>query len=162
MDAATTPHRHARRGGEGPHDRRGELAGRVLFVFQPGEEGYHGARYMLEEGLLDARQVGKVVRAFALHQRPAIATGTIMSRPGTILASADTFHVVVTGRGGHAAMPHTARDPIPVICELVQAIQTAVTRRVDVFDPVVVSVTQLMAGTTVNVIPIVRRTRETR
>ena len=133
--------------------RRGELAGRVLFMFQPGEEGYHGARYMLEEGLLDPDKVGHVTHAFAVHQIPRLPSGMIATRPGTFLASSDTFRVVVNGRGGHAAAPWYAHDPIPVACEIVQAIQTAIARRINVFDPAVVSVAQVIAGTTVNVIP---------
>ena len=135
------------------HQCRGQLAGRVLFMFQPGEEGYHGARCMIEEGLLDHDRVGEVFRAFAVHQTPAYASGTISGRAGPFLAAADFFRIVVTGRGGHAAGPHVTRDPIPTACEIVQAIQTAVARRINIFDPAIVSVTQLNAGTTTNVIP---------
>jgi hippurate hydrolase len=132
-------------------DRRHELAGRVLFMFQPGEEGYHGAKLMLEEGLLDG--VGEVTGAFALHISTASRAGTVSLRGGTIMASSDTMRIRVIGRGGHASAPHHALDPIPVACEIVQALQTMVTRRVDVFDPAVVTVAQIVAGTTSNVIP---------
>jgi hippurate hydrolase len=138
------------------HARRGELAGRVVFMFQPGEEGFHGARVMLEEGLLDracADGAAPVTGAFALHQTPVIPSGMVATKGGPLLASADVVRVVVTGRGGHASAPHHALDPIPVACEIVQAFQTFVTRRVDVFDPAVVTVGRISAGTTNNVIP---------
>ena len=85
-------------------DRRGDLAGRVRFMFQPGEEGSGGARVMIDEGVLDG-----VDRAFALHITPNIPIGRAACRPGPILASADTFHVTVTGRGGHASTPYPFR-----------------------------------------------------
>jgi amidohydrolase len=132
-------------------DHRDELAGRVLFMFQPGEEGFHGARHMLEEGMLDG--VGDVTAAFALHATTMSRAGTINLRGGTLMASADTVRITVTGRGGHASAPHHALDPIPVACAIVQAIQTMVTRRLDVFDPGVVTIAQIVAGTTNNVIP---------
>jgi amidohydrolase len=131
---------------------RDELAGNVLFMFQPGEEGYHGARYMLDEGLLD-RAPTPVESAFALHITSKFPTGTINLRGGTLMASADTFRIVVRGRGGHASAPHHALDPVPVACEIVTALQTMITRRIDVFDPAVVTVGQITAGTTDNVIP---------
>ena len=136
-------------------DRRGELAGRVAFMFQPGEEGHHGARYMLEEGLLDlASDDGEPVSmAFAIHQTPVLPSGVIASKGRAMLASADELHISVRGRGGHASMPHHALDPIPIACEIVGAIQSMVTRRVDAFDPAVVTVARIQAGTTTNVIP---------
>lgn len=131
--------------------RRDELAGRVLFMFQPGEEGYHGAKYMLEEGLLDG--VGDVTGAFALHISTMAPAGTVNLRGGTMMASADTMRIRVIGRGGHASAPHHALDPIPIACEIVQALQLMITRQIDVFDPAVVTVGQITAGTTNNVIP---------
>lgn len=137
---------------------RDQLAGRVLFMFQPGEEGHHGARYMLDEGLLDVpnRSDGSpspVTGAFALHITSAMPTGWVSTRGGAVMASADQFAIRVTGRGGHASEPHRAVDPIPVACEIVQSLQTMVTRHIDVFDPAVVTVGRLVAGTTNNVIP---------
>ncbi|MGH7354963.1 MAG: M20 metallopeptidase family protein [Candidatus Rokuibacteriota bacterium] len=131
--------------------RRRELAGSVLFMFQPGEEGYHGARVMLEEGLLDgpAAPTG----AFALHVTHRQAAGVIATRPGPAMASGDTIQVVVRGKGGHASAPHDCLDPIPIACEIVQALQTLVTRRVNVFDPAVITIAKIEAGTTPNVIP---------
>jgi amidohydrolase len=138
--------------------RRSDLAGRVVLMFQPGEEGHHGARFMLEEGLLDVGPLSDgspspVSGAFALHITSLFPSGTINLRGGTMMASSDTMRIVVRGRGGHASAPHQALDPIPVACEIVQAIQTMVTRRIDVFDPGVVTVGQITAGTTSNVIP---------
>jgi amidohydrolase len=133
---------------------RGELAGRVRFLFQPGEEGAGGAAVALREGLLDATDGGEPVSwAFAIHQSPSIPAGMVTTRGGPLMASADVLRVTVRGRGGHASMPHHANDPIPVACEIVQALQTWVTRRVDVFDPAVVTVARIAAGTTTNVIP---------
>ncbi|HEX6425570.1 MAG TPA: M20 family metallopeptidase [Acidimicrobiales bacterium] len=134
--------------------RRSELAGRVRFLFQPGEEGHGGAAVALREGLLDASDGAEPVSwAFAVHQSPSFPTGMVATRPGPLLASADEVFVTVRGRGGHASMPHLANDPVPVACEVVQALQTWVTRRVDVFQPAVVTVGRIRAGTTTNVIP---------
>jgi amidohydrolase len=131
--------------------RRDQLAGRVIFMFQPGEEGYHGARHMLEEGL--GTGGGAPAAAFALHGGARLPTGVVGTRPGPILASGDTIEAVIHGRGGHASAPHDCLDPIPVACEIVQALQTFVTRRVDVFDPAVITIAKIEAGSTRNVIP---------
>jgi hippurate hydrolase len=130
---------------------RAELAGDVLFMFQPGEEGYHGARVMLEEGLLDG--AGAPAGAFALHVTHRETAGVITTRPGPMLASGDTIQITVRGKGGHASAPHDCLDPIPIACEIVQAFQTLVTRRVNVFDPAVITIGKIEAGTTRNVIP---------
>jgi amidohydrolase len=132
---------------------RAEWPGRVLLMFQPGEEGYHGARFMLEEGLLDRSGGERPSAAFALHITTLYETGTIDIRSGPMLASADTLRITVRGRGGHASAPHTAVDPITVAAEITLALQTMVTRRVDVFDPAVVTIAQVTAGTTTNIIP---------
>src|SRR6478735_9078196 len=124
-------------------ERRDELAGSVVFMLQPGEEGHHGARYMLEEGLLDTVPEAPVVGAFALHISSQFASGSINVRPGPMMAAADQWRMVVRGRGGHASMPHAAADPIPVAAEIVLALQSMVTRRVDVFDPAVVTVAHI-------------------
>ena len=131
--------------------RRNSLAGSVLFMFQPGEEGYHGARIMIEEGLLDGLE--PPTGAFALHVTHRLTAGAISARPGPAMASGDTLQIVVRGRGGHASAPHDCLDPIPIACEIVQALQTLVTRRVHVFDPAVVTIAKIEAGTTRNVIP---------
>ncbi|MET0461461.1 MAG: M20 family metallopeptidase, partial [Ilumatobacteraceae bacterium] len=138
--------------------RRDDLAGRVLFMFQPGEEGHHGARFMLDEGLLDVAPLADgtpspITGAFAIHITSALPSGWLSSRAGSIMASADRMTITVTGKGGHASEPHRATDPIPVACEMVQALQMMVTRTIDVFDPSVVTVGRITAGTTNNVIP---------
>ncbi|HMT26342.1 MAG TPA: M20 family metallopeptidase [Microthrixaceae bacterium] len=127
---------------------RERLAGRIRFMFQPGEEGFGGAATMIEEGVLDG-----VDAAFALHISPNVPTGLVAGRPGPLLASTDDFEIVVRGRGGHASTPHFGNDPIPVACEIVTAMQTFVTRRVEAFNPAVVTVGRIAAGTTTNVIP---------
>jgi amidohydrolase len=134
-------------------ERRDLLAGQVVFMLQPGEEGLHGARYMLEEGLLDAVPEAPVSGAFAMHVISNLPSGSVNVRPGPMMAAADQWRMTVRGRGGHASMPHTAADPVPVAAEIVLALQSMVTRRVDVFDPAVVTVAHLAAGSRDNVIP---------
>ena len=136
-------------------ERRDELAGRVLLMFQPGEEGPHGARLMLEEGLLEEgpHGAGDVQRAVAIHISTRYAAGKILLRPGALMASADEFRGTVRGRGGHASSPHLSLDPIPTAAELVLALQLAVTRTIDVFDPAVLTIGRISGGTTNNIIP---------
>jgi amidohydrolase len=133
--------------------RQAELAGSVIFMFQPGEEGEHGARYMIEEGVLDAageRPAG----AYGLHVVSHwLGNGVFATKAGPMLAATDSLDVTVRGRGGHASVPHLNADPVPAACEMVTALQTMVTRRFDVFDPVVITVGSLHAGTARNVIP---------
>jgi len=133
--------------------RKADIKGRVLFMFQPGEEGYNGASEMLAEGLLDVGTESPITGAFAIHAASNIPGGFIGLKSGTIMASSDTMVITVRGRGGHASAPHFTLDPVPVACEIVQALQTLVTRRIDVFDPGVITVTQIHTGTTSNVIP---------
>ena len=139
--------------------RAADIPGRVLFMFQPGEEGYAGARFMLEEGLLNVGphavdgSASPVTGAFAMHITSSSPVGYVATRPGPCMASSDVMRITVTGRGGHGSEPHRALDPIPIACEIVQALQTMVTRRIDVFDPAIVTVTKITAGTTTNVIP---------
>ena len=129
--------------------RRDTLPGTVMFMFQPGEEGHHGARFMLNDGLINPLPDA----AFALHIMPNGPHGVFSGRAGPLLASADKLQIWVKGRGGHASMPHDALDPVPIACEIVGAIQTFVTRQVSVFDPAVVTIGKIDAGTTNNVIP---------
>ncbi len=129
-------------------DRRDELAGNVRFMFQPGEEGSGGAALMIDEGVLD-----DVDAAFAIHIAPNVPSGIVAWRPGAAMASADELTITVTGRGGHASSPHWALDPVPVACELVLALQSMITRTVDAFDPAVLTIAQIAAGTVNNVIP---------
>jgi hippurate hydrolase len=132
--------------------RQSELAGRVVFMWQPGEEGYGGAPIMLDEGLLDAA-AAPVESAFALHITTLQPSGVVTVRPGPAMASSDTVRIVVTGRGGHASNPIAGLDPVPVAAAIVQAIQVMITREVSVFDPAVVTIAKITAGTTDNVIP---------
>ncbi len=131
--------------------QRDQLPGRIRFVFQPGEEGFGGARIMIDEGLL--AEPTRPEAAFAIHVDPTLPSGTVATRPGALLAATDIFSIEIEGKGGHASMPHDAIDPIPVACEIVLALQTLVTRRVHAFDPAVLTVTQVHAGTTHNIIP---------
>jgi amidohydrolase len=133
--------------------RKADVPGTVIFMFQPGEEGYAGARHMISEGVLDVAGE-RPVAAYGLHVTSnRLPCGMFSTRPGPMLAAADQITVTVHGRGGHASQPHLAADPIPVACEMVLALQTMVTRKFDVFDPVVITVGSFHAGTTDNVIP---------
>jgi hippurate hydrolase len=134
--------------------RRESLPGTVVFMFQPGEEGYQGARFMIEDGLLDDVLAGRRPdAAFALHIWPTAERGSVIGRAGPLLASADTLRATITGRGGHAAMPHESLDPIPVACEIVMALQALIARTVSVADPAVLSITKIAAGTAHNIVP---------
>ena len=133
--------------------RRGDLAGNVVFMFQPGEEGAGGAAAMIAEGVLDAAG-DRPVAAFGLHVTSSLLpAGMFSTRAGTMMAAADTLEVTVRGRGGHGSQPHRAADPVPAACEIVTALQTLVTRKFDIFDPVVITVGSFHAGTASNVIP---------
>jgi amidohydrolase len=124
--------------------RRNELAGTVILMFQPGEEGFAGGRIMIEEGVLDAAGE-RPVAAFAMHVDCSTDYGLFVSRPGPMMASASGMRIVVSGTGGHAAFPHLASDPIPASSALVLALQTFVARRVPAADPAVVSVTSIVS-----------------
>lgn len=126
------------------HGRREELAGDVVFMFQPGEEVADGAARMIAEGVFDAAGE-RPVAAYGIHVVPG-EYGIFSTRPGPLMAGCAELDVVVRGRGGHASAPHLTIDPVPALAELVQALQTFVTRRFDVFDPVVLTTTQLNAG----------------
>ena len=128
--------------------RVSRFSGEVLLMFQPGEEGYHGARYMLDDGLLDPLPDA----AFALHVMPNARHGLVAGRSGALMAAADQIDIVIKGRGGHASMPHQTLDPVPVACEIVMALQALVTRQFDAHDPVIATITRIDAGTAHNVI----------
>ncbi|MEP0189473.1 MAG: M20 family metallopeptidase [Erythrobacter sp.] len=131
------------------HARKAELTGTVDFMFQPGEEGYHGARFMLEDGLIDPLPDA----AFALHIMPNARFGVFAGRAGPLMAAADQFTITVRGNGGHASMPHDCEDPVPAAAAIVSALQAMVTRRFNAASAVVVTVTQIHTGTAHNVIP---------
>lgn len=130
--------------------RRDHLPGTIVFMFQPGEEGHHGARWMIEDGLLE---IMRPDAAFALHISPNAPGGVFVGREGPLLASTDTLVANIRGKGGHAAMPHDCIDPIPVACEIVTALQSFVARRIPVADPAVLTITQIHAGSSHNIIP---------
>jgi hippurate hydrolase len=135
------------------HELRDELAGDVVFMFQPGEEGPGGAEPMIREGLLTASGT-KVSAAYTLHVFSAEhPRGMWFSRPGPLMAAADELRVRVLGQGGHGSQPHRAKDPIPAMCQMVVGLQSLVTRAFDVFDPIVVTVGKIAAGTKENIIP---------
>jgi amidohydrolase len=133
------------------HRHRDELTGTIKFMFQPGEEGHAGARRMIEDGLIDADP--KPDAAFALHIFPNFRAGAIASRSGPLLAAVDTWTIRIKGRGGHASMPHLAIDPVPVACEIQVALHAMVTRRSNVFDPIVLTCGKIAGGTASNIIP---------
>ena len=132
---------------------REHLLGDVVFLLQPGEEGWDGAQHLIDEGLLEA--AGRLPdHAYGLHVWSALyPTGRITARPGPLMASSDTFSVTVRGRGGHGSAPHLAMDPVPIAAEIVTQSHVMVTREFDVFDPVVLTCGSITAGQTANVIP---------
>jgi amidohydrolase len=128
-----------------------ELAGSVRFVFQPAEEEAAGGKALIEKGLLDLEP--RPTAAFALHGWPGIPVGTLSSAAGPAMAEADTFRITVRGRGGHAAMPHRAADPVLAAAHVVTALQSVVSRSVDPEDSVVLSICRIEGGKASNVIP---------
>lgn len=133
---------------------RDQLAGEVLFLLQPGEEGYNGADVMLEEGALEAAS-GDLVGAYALHVTTSAPLGQFTAKAGAAMAGTATLSVTVRGRGGHGSAPQLASDPIQVLAEIVTGLQTMITRRFSAFDPVIISVGWMRGGEegTSNVIP---------
>lgn len=134
------------------HEVRDELAGDVVFMFQPGEEGYDGAGKMVDEGVLNAAGV-PVVAAFGVHVSADQPPGHVFSKPGSYMASANNLEITVRGRGGHAARPEAALDPVQVGAAIVSQLQEFVSRHFFAWDPVVLTVGQFQAGTAPNVIP---------
>lgn len=134
-------------------EKRHLLAGDVVLMFQPGEEGCDGAGYMLREGVLDAAGP-RVQAAYGMHVFSSLEQhGTFCTKPGVMLSASDGLEVTVLGAGGHGSAPHAAKDPVTVAAEMVTALQVMVTRQFNMFDPVVLSVGVLHAGTKRNVIP---------
>jgi amidohydrolase len=124
--------------------------GRVALIFQPAEEAGGGGEVMVQEGVMDRFDVAQV---YALHNAPGKALGSFFTTPGPIMAAADTFHIHVTGKGGHGARPHDCVDPVVAACAIVQSLQTIVSRNHKAANELVISVTQIHTGTTDNVIP---------
>jgi len=126
------------------------FAGRVALIFQPAEESGGGAGVMCEEGIMERFGIASV---YALHNVPGLELGHVVTTPGPIMAAVDSFEVHVNGRGGHGAMPHETADPIPPALAIAQAMPTIVSRNNYALDDLVISVTQIHAGTVDNVIP---------
>jgi amidohydrolase len=127
-----------------------DFDGTVVLIFQPAEEGRGGALAMINEGLFDRYPVEAV---FGMHNWPGYPAGTLAVSPGPVMASANTFKIVVHGRGSHAAMPHLGVDPMPVACQIVGALQTVITRNKRPLDTAVLSVTMIHGGEASNVVP---------
>ncbi|MET4538408.1 amidohydrolase [Arthrobacter bambusae] len=134
-------------------ERRHQLAGDVVLMFQPGEEGFDGAGVMLREGVLDAAG-RRPDAAYGLHVMSSMEpNGRLFTKPGILLSASDGLVVTVLGAGGHGSAPHLAKDPVLAVSEMVTALQVMITRQFNMFDPVVLSVGLLQAGTKRNVIP---------
>ena len=127
-----------------------DFSGTVEFIFQPAEEHGRGMRAMLDDGLLRRFPLDEV---YGLHNMPGLPVGHFATRPGALMAAEDNFVITITGRGGHAARPHTVIDPILAASATVLALQQIVARRIDPVDPAVVSVTEFLTDGTRNVIP---------
>jgi amidohydrolase len=133
--------------------RQAELAGDVVFMFQPGEEGWDGAGHMIAEGVLEAAG-RKVDAAYGLHViSDTVPRGVFTTKPGPMMAASSGLFVNVVGKGGHGSRPHATLDPIPVAAEIVTALQNLITRRFSVFEPIVITVGTFHAGTRHNIIP---------
>lgn len=134
-------------------ERREQLAGDVVLMFQPGEEGFDGAGHMIREGVLDAAG-RRVDTAYGMHVFSAMEPhGKFCTKNGVMLSASDGLVVTVLGAGGHGSAPHAAKDPVTAAAEMVTALQVMVTRQFNMFDPVVLTVGLLQAGTKRNVIP---------
>ncbi|MGA5546186.1 M20 metallopeptidase family protein [Mycobacterium sp. NPDC051198] len=132
---------------------RDQVAGDVVFMFQPGEEGWNGAGAMIAEGVLDAAG-RRADFAYGMHVlSTGMPAGMFCGRPGPMLSASHVLKVTVHGTGGHGSAPHRARDPVVAAAEMITALQAMVTRGFDVFDPVVVTVGVVRAGTQRNIIP---------
>ncbi len=130
--------------------QRRNFDGTACFIFQPAEENEGGGRVMVEEGLFDRFPMQAV---YGMHNWPELPLGRIALREGPLMGAYDVFEITATGRGGHAAMPHLGRDPMPFAAHLINALQTIVARNIHPLEAGVVSVTQVHGGDTWNVIP---------
>ncbi|WP_298431623.1 M20 aminoacylase family protein [uncultured Jannaschia sp.] len=126
------------------------FAGRVALIFQPAEEGGGGGEVMVQEGIMDRFEIEQV---YGIHNAPNFAEGQFFTTPGPIMAAVDTFHIDITGKGGHGAMPHETKDPIVAALGIGNAIQTIVSRNHYALDELVVSITQIHTGTADNIVP---------
>lgn len=130
--------------------RGDEFSGTVVFIFQPNEEHGRGARAMLADGLLDRFPFEEI---YGLHNMPGLEVGRFATRRGAIMAAEDNFEIVVRGKGGHAAKPQTANDPVVIAAQLILGLQTIVSRRIAAQDQAVVSITEILTDGTRNVLP---------
>jgi len=124
--------------------------GTVYLIFQPAEEGGGGAREMIRDGLFDQFPMDAV---FGMHNWPGLQLGQFAVSAGPVMASSNEFKITLHGKGGHAAMPHNALDPVPVACQLVQSFQTIISRSIKPIEAGVISVTMIHTGEATNVIP---------
>ena len=124
--------------------------GSVYLIFQPAEEGGGGAREMIKDGLFEQFPVEAV---FGMHNWPGLPVGSFAASAGPVMASSNEFHIVIRGKGSHAALPHNGIDPVPVACQIVQAFQTIITRNKKPVDAGVISVTMIHTGEATNVVP---------
>ena len=126
------------------------FSGRVALIFQPAEENDGGGRIMVEEGMMERFDIKEV---YGIHNVPNHPLGHFYTTPGPLMAGADTFHIHITGQGGHGAYPHETRDPVMAAVQIAQAFQTIITRNLHPVEKLVISVTQIHTGTVDNVIP---------
>jgi amidohydrolase len=124
--------------------------GTAVFIFQPAEEGGGGGRKLVEEGFFESFPVQGI---YGLHNIPELSVGAFAVKPGPMMAAADAFKIVLTGPGGHAALPHETSDPIVAGSDLVLQLQTLVSRNLEALEPAVLSVTHFHSGEVNNVIP---------
>ena len=126
-----------------------DFDGSVYFIFQPGEEGFAGGQKMIQDGMFDDFKIDEV---YALHNWPELPIGSIGVNSGPMMAAVDEFDIVVKGRGGHAAIPQLAIDPVVIASQIVLAVQTIVSRSTDPVDKALISITKINGGTAYNVI----------
>ena len=124
--------------------------GTVYLIFQPAEEGGGGAREMINDGLFTQFDMQAV---FGMHNWPGMSVGQFAVSPGPVMASSNEFKITIHGKGGHAALPHTTIDPVPIACQMVQAFQTIISRNKKPVDAGVISVTMIHTGEATNVVP---------
>ena len=126
-----------------------DFDGNVYFIFQPGEEGFAGGQKMIEDGMFDDFKIDEV---YALHNWPELPIGSIGVNNGPMMAAVDEFDIIVNGKGGHAAIPQLAIDPVVIASQIVLAVQTIISRSTDPVDKALISITKINGGTAYNVI----------